>query len=219
MARITAPLGDFTAPQARAIADIARRYVGESTGIRFTVDQNLLLRWVPDAKLPDMYADLAAIGMGDPGAETIVDVTSCPGTDTCKLGIAASRGLAGTLRSHLTAKGIEYDSPLTNLHIKVSGCFNSCGQHHVSDIGFYGVTRKRNGYSVPHFHLILGGKWQENAGAFGLPIIPIPSKAVPEALDRVLDFYLTKPRKRRSLRRFHRPCWQKRSPCLGQGFG
>jgi sulfite reductase (ferredoxin) len=188
--RIAAPLGDITSDQARALADIARDFVGESAGMRLTVDQNVLLRWIPETHLAELHARLVACGLAEPGAESIVDVTSCPGTDTCKLGIASSRGLAGKLKTHLAAQQIAHDSPVHDLHIKVSGCFNSCGQHHVADIGFYGVTRNRNGYSVPHFHLILGGKWHDNAGAFGLPIIPIPSKAVPEALDRVLDYYL-----------------------------
>ena len=82
------------------------------------------------------------------------------------------------------------DQAIQDLHIKVSGCFNSCGQHHVADIGFYGVNRIVNGYQVPHFQVVLGGQWEENAGSFGLPIIAIPSKRIPDALDRITDFFV-----------------------------
>ena len=79
--------------------------------------------------------------MGEPGAGTIVDVTACPGTDTCKLGIASSRGLAGELSQRLAAQSATLDEAVKGLRIKISGCFNSCGQHHVADIGFYGNSK------------------------------------------------------------------------------
>jgi len=82
------------------------------------------------------------------------------------------------------------DQAVQDLHIKVSGCFNSCGQHHVSDIGFYGVNRIVNGFQVPHFQVVLGGQWEENGGSYGLPIVAIASKRIPDALDLILDFYL-----------------------------
>jgi len=82
------------------------------------------------------------------------------------------------------------DQAIQDLHIKVSGCFNSCGQHHVADIGFYGVNRMIKGFQVPHFQVVLGGQWEENAGSFGLPVIAVPSKRIPEALDRITEFYL-----------------------------
>lgn len=174
------PLGDITAHQLRALADIARKYVGDS--IRLTVEQNIVLRWVADQDLPALYADLKKAHMGDAGAETISDVTSCPGTDTCKLGIAASRGLAGEMRERLA----NVEDPAVNaLRIKISGCFNSCGQHHVADLGFYGMSRKIGNYTVPHFQMVLGGQWKENAGSYGLPLFAIPSKNVPTAIERI----------------------------------
>ena len=186
---IALPLGDITADQLRALADIARRYTRET--IRTTVEQNMVLRWISEADLPAVYADLKAAHLAQPGAGTIVDVVSCPGTDTCKLGISSSRGLAAELRSRLLAKGYELDEAIRGLHIKVSGCFNSCGQHHVADLGFYGVSRNKGGYTVPHFQLVLGGKWEENAGAYGLAIGAVPSKRIPEAVDRITSRYLT----------------------------
>jgi sulfite reductase (ferredoxin) len=187
-ATVTLPLGDMTSTQARALADIARRYVGDS--IRATVDQNILLRWVRESDLPALYRDLQGAGLSAAGAGTIVDVTACPGTDTCKLGIASSRGLAGELNRRLGERAMQLDEAVGGLHIKVSGCFNSCGQHHVADLGFYGVSRKVGGTTVPHFQVVLGGKWEENAGSYGLAIGAIPSKRVPEFVTAITDRYV-----------------------------
>jgi sulfite reductase (ferredoxin) len=155
------------------------------------VEQNIVLRWVSEADLPNLYSDLKAIGLGDAGAGTIIDVTACPGTDTCKLGIASSRGLAEVLRTRLAEKSMQLDEAVNNLRIKVSGCFNSCGQHHVADIGFYGISRTINGYNVPHFQVLLGGKWVENAGSYGLAIGAVPSKRIPDALSRITERYIS----------------------------
>ena len=185
---IALPLGDLSSDQTRQLADVARLYIGDN--IRTTVEQNFVFRWVSEEDLPDLYTDLLEIGLGDSGANTIVDVTACPGTDTCKLGISASRGLAEELRTRLAAKSYEMDEAVRSLRIKVSGCFNSCGQHHVADIGFFGNSRTLNGYKVPHFQVILGGKWAENAGAFGMTIGAVPSKRIPEVVDRITDHYV-----------------------------
>ncbi|MFP5451521.1 MAG: nitrite/sulfite reductase, partial [Thermoleophilia bacterium] len=158
--------------------------------VRTTVEQNIVLRWVAEGDLPDLYRDLRAIDLAAPGAETIVDVTSCPGTDTCKLGIASSRGLAGELRSRLSARRFEMDEAVRGLRIKVSGCFNSCGQHHVADIGFFGNSRKIDGRTVPHFQVILGGRWRDNAGSYGLAIGAIPSKRIPEVVDTITTAFV-----------------------------
>ncbi|MGH7773055.1 MAG: nitrite/sulfite reductase, partial [Candidatus Binatia bacterium] len=165
VATVALPLGDVTADQLRALASIARRFVKET--IRTTVDQNLVFRWVSEADLPEFYKAIKEIALGDPDGGTIVDVTACPGTDTCKLGIASSRGLARELHYRLSEKSLELDEAIKNLRIKVSGCFNSCGQHHIADIGFYGINRNVNGYQVPHFQVLLGGKLRDNAGEYG----------------------------------------------------
>jgi sulfite reductase (ferredoxin) len=185
---VTLPLGDFTPDQARGLADIMREFTGDTC--RLTVEQNLVLRWVTDADVPALYERLAAIGLGAAGANTIVDVTACPGTDTCKLGISASRGLAGELRTRLAARGAAEDEAIGALRIKVSGCFNSCGQHHVSDLGFLGVQRNVGGRRVPHFQVVLGGQWTNNAGAFGLGLGAVPSKRIPEVVDRVTERFV-----------------------------
>jgi sulfite reductase (ferredoxin) len=105
------------------------------------------------------------------------------------LGISSSRGLAAELRSRLVDKGEQLDQSVQDLHIKISGCFNSCGQHHASDLGFYGVSRKIGGYAVPHFQVVLGGEWTHNAGSYGMPVMAIPSKNIPEVVDRLTRRY------------------------------
>jgi sulfite reductase (ferredoxin) len=117
-------------------------------------------------------------------------VTSCPGTDTCKLGIASSRGLARELRQRLGEKSLQLDEAVKNLRIKVSGCFNSCGQHHIADIGFYGINRNVKGFQVPHFQVILGGKFHDNGGEYGVAIGAVPSKRIPEAVLTITEFYM-----------------------------
>ena len=191
---LNVPLGDLSSDQAYRLADLARKYVGDSPygleHIRTTVEQNIVLRFVSETDLPNLYRELKAIGLGEPGAGTIVDITSCPGTDTCKLGIASSRGLAGELRTRLAAQNASLPEAVKNLRIKISGCFNSCGQHHVADIGFFGNSRRRDNRTVPHFQVVLGGRWRENAGSYGLAVGAVPSKSVPEVLDTLTTRYV-----------------------------
>jgi sulfite reductase (ferredoxin) len=185
---VALPLGDITSDQLRGLAGIARKYVNET--IRTTVEQNFVLRWVSEADLAALYGELKAFGLNEAGAGTIVDVTACPGTDTCKLGISSSRGLAGELRMRLAEDSAAADEAIRKLRIKISGCFNSCGQHHIADLGFYGVSRNKGGYAAPHFQVVLGGQWSENAGAYGLAIGAVPSKRIPEAVNRITGRYL-----------------------------
>src|SRR6185369_4130028 len=199
-ATITLPLGDITADQLRAVADISRRFTNGT--VRTTVEQNMVLRWISEVDLPDVYEALEANGLGQPGAGTIVDVTSCPGTDTCKLGISASRGLAGELRQRLAEKSHTLDDAVQNLHIKVSGCFNSCGQHHVADLGFYGVSRHSGNYTVPHFQVVLGGEWGHNAGSYGLAMGAVPAKRIPEVVERLTGRYVSEREKNESFKAF-----------------
>ncbi|HVZ73020.1 MAG TPA: nitrite/sulfite reductase [Polyangia bacterium] len=187
MATITLPLGDLTSEQARALADVARKYVGDA--MRTTVEQNMLLRWVSEADLPAVYAALVDIGLATGGASTISDITACPGTDTCKLGISSSRSLAAELTKHIRKSGIDQNPNAKHLHIKASGCFNSCGQHHVADLGFLGVSRTVSGRRVPHFQLVVGGQWTNNAASYGLAIGAVPSKRVPEVVKRLTERY------------------------------
>jgi sulfite reductase (ferredoxin) len=197
---IALPLGDITAQQTRGLAGIARKFTNDA--IRTTVEQNIVLRWIYEADLPALYAALRGIGLHRAGAQSIVDVTACPGTDTCKLGIASSRGLAGELQQRLALKGYQYNEAVRDIRIKISGCFNSCGQHHVADIGFFGSSRNVGSYRVPHFQLILGGEWANNAGSYGQAMGAIPSKRVPEVVDHLLDVYLGNRQQGESFREF-----------------
>jgi sulfite reductase (ferredoxin) len=185
---VTLPLGDITANQLRSLADIVRRFTKET--LRTTVEQNFVIRWVSQSDLPEVYKALEVVGLGDPGAGAIVDIVTCPGTDTCKLGISSSRGLAGELHQRLAEQIFQLDESVQHLHIKISGCFNSCGQHHVADLGFYGVSRKIGGFAVPHFQVVLGGEWEHNAGSYGLPVVAIPSKNIPQVVTRLTARYV-----------------------------
>ncbi len=187
-ATVALPLGDITADQLRSLADIVRRFTNGT--VRTTVEQNFVVRWISKSDVVDLYQALDAVGLSEPGASNILDIVTCPGTDTCKLGISSSRGLGAELRSRLAEKSFQLDRAIQDLHIKVSGCFNSCGQHHVADIGFYGVARNVQGFKVPHFQVVLGGQWENNAGSYGLPIVAIASKRIPDALDLITDYYL-----------------------------
>jgi sulfite reductase (ferredoxin) len=200
MATVCLPLGDATSSQLRALAAIARAYNGGH--LRTTVEQNFVLRWIAERDLRALHADLAAAGLALPGASTLVDVTACPGTDTCKLGISSSRGLASELRRRIEARNFQLDDAVKDLKIKISGCFNSCGQHHVADIGFYGVSRKIGNRTVPHFQVILGGQTAENAAAYGLATLAVPSKAIPDAVERLCGFYVREREKGESFQAF-----------------
>jgi sulfite reductase (ferredoxin) len=188
VATVTLPLGDITADQARSLAAIARKFTGDT--MRTTVEQNLCYRWVSEADLVAFYEALSAIGLAEAGAGTITDVTACPGTDTCKLGISSSRGLAAELRRQLKIVKDKLPPAAEALHIKCSGCFNSCGQHHVADLGFLGVSRQVGARRVPHFQVVLGGEWENNAATYGLAIGAVPSKSVPAVVERLRDRYV-----------------------------
>ena len=188
VATVSLPLGDITGDQLRGLADVARRFVGDT--VRTTVEQNIVLRWVRGSDLPALHRELDALGLARPGAQSIGDITACPGTDTCKLGIASSRGLAAELEQRVRGRMDTLDDAVRGLRIKISGCFNSCGQHHISDLGFYGVSRHVRGRVVPHFQVVLGGQWVENAGAYGLAIGAVPARRIPEVVERITTRFI-----------------------------
>jgi sulfite reductase (ferredoxin) len=190
VATVTLPLGDMTSRQARVLSDLARKYTGDA--MRLTVEQNIAFRWISKADLPAFYQALADVRLNEPGAGSISDVTSCPGTDTCKLGISSSRGLAGELRRQLRVIKGDLAPAAQDLHIKCSGCFNSCGQHHVADLGFLGVSRQVGGRRVPHFQIVVGGEWANNGGSYGLALGAVPSKNVPAVVTRLREEYVSK---------------------------
>ncbi|MEO6574125.1 MAG: nitrite/sulfite reductase [Polyangiaceae bacterium] len=189
IAVVRLPLGDLTSSQMRHLARVARRFTGDT--IRTTVEQNMLFRWVSEADLPALYTELKAVGLALAGADTIADITACPGTDTCKLGISSSRGLAAELTKRL-GSGPQLDPAVEKLRIKTSGCFNSCAQHHIADLGFLGISRNVNGRRVPHFQVVLGGQSSQNAAAYGLALGAVPSKRIPEVVERMSKDFVEK---------------------------
>jgi len=179
-------LGDISSSQMRALAQIIRRYCGEY--LRVSIEQNLALRWVRNEHLAALFSELEPLGLAEPEANHLYDVTSCPGAETCQLGISASRGLSRALEARFKEVGLS-GSDIENIHIKVSGCPNSCGQHHVADIGFFGGGRKVNGRLAPHFQLLLGGLTEEGKAQFGQPLLKLPARRIPDAVVRMLELY------------------------------
>lgn len=179
--------GDIQAEQFHRLADISRTYAGGRA--RITHQQNLTFRWVPDAALRSLWNELNGIGFGSSGVHEISDVVSCPGTDSCKLGITSSMGLGRAMMDRIDRMGI--DDPLTRrMHVKMSGCPNGCGQHHVADIGFHGAASKAPGGQVPAYELFLGGSYEEGDTRIGLRTkTKVPAKRVPDAFEKVLHFY------------------------------
>ena len=184
--QISLPIGDITADQTRALADIARRYVKDT--IRATVEQNIILRWVTMSDLPTVYSELKAIGLGEGHAEKLMDITACPGTDSCKLGISSSRGLAVALRDHFASS--EKTENIKDLRIKISGCPNSCGTHHIANIGFFGSSRRMQGHIAPYYQVMLGGHDADNAGAYGLAAGKIHGQHIPQFIEHLTGRYL-----------------------------
>ena len=181
------PLGDIQAEQFHQLADLSRRYAGGRA--RITHQQNLTFRWVPEAALGELFDELNEIELGDFGAREITDVVSCPGTDSCKLGITSSMGLGRAVQETLEALNTS-DPLVRQMHVKMSGCPNGCGQHHIADIGFHGAAAKAPGGQVPAYELFLGGSYDEGDARIGLRVkTKVPAKRVPEAVRAVIAQY------------------------------
>jgi sulfite reductase beta subunit-like hemoprotein len=183
------PRGDLSPEQFRGLGQIMRDHTGGHA--RTTVHQNFLLRWVRDESVYDVWTALKAIELGRPGADEIEDVVSCPGTDSCKLGITSSMGLNAAIRERLGEMAIT--DPLTKqMHIKMSGCPNGCSQHHIANIGFYGASIKVGEHTVPAYIPHIGGQFGAPEGevVYGARLkLRLASKRVPEAVDRWIRYY------------------------------
>jgi sulfite reductase (ferredoxin) len=177
-------LGDLTWRQFHSLADIILKLGRDN--LRTSNDQNLLLPWVREEKLLELYSELEAIGLTDLGPDLIGDVTSCPGADTCNLGLVSSRGLGARL-TDILALGKEGTQDLEGTHIKISGCPNSCGQHHVGTLGFFGNIRKVAGGDAPHFQMLIGGGISEQGASFGRVIGRVPARRVEKAVKLFVD--------------------------------
>ena len=175
-----APLGDITASQFRALAGIQRELGAD---VRLSNRQNVVFRGLTDSQLPVLYARLDAIGMARPGAELARDVVACPGADTCNIAVTQSRGLAKAIGERLEEEGL---AEVGGVRINISGCTNSCGQHHAADIGFFGAERRAHGKSAPGYQMLLGGYVGHEQIHFGEKALRLPAKAAPEAVVRVV---------------------------------
>jgi sulfite reductase beta subunit-like hemoprotein len=181
------PLGDIDGRQFHELADMSRKYAGGRA--RITHQQNLTFRWVPENALYEVWQRLSDIGFGGAGAHEITDIVSCPGTDSCKLGITSSMGLGRALTD--AVEHVDKSDPLVRqMHVKMSGCPNGCGQHHIADIGFHGAASKAPSGQVPAYELFLGGSYEEGDTRIGLRTrTKVPAKRVPDALEKVIKFY------------------------------
>jgi len=179
--------GDLTPEQFRGIASIMRRYCGGY--MRTTVHQNFLLRWVRDETLYEVWEQLCALGLGDVGPDKVNDVVSCPGTDSCKLGITSSMGLNAAVQQRL--EQMQITDPLTRaVHIKMSGCPNGCSQHHIANIGFYGASIKVGQHTVPAYVAHIAGNFDGGEIIYGQRLkVRLAAKRVPEAVERWLRWY------------------------------
>jgi sulfite reductase (ferredoxin) len=179
--------GDLTPEQFRGLAAIMREFSGGFA--RTTVHQNFVLRWVRDEALYDVWRRLVELGLGDAGADQVNDVVSCPGTDSCKLGITSSMGLNRAVQERIEAMGIT--DPLTRrIHIKMSGCPNGCSQHHIGNIGFYGASIKVGENTIPAYVAHIGGNYEGGEIVYGARLkVRLPAKRVPEAVERWLRKY------------------------------
>ena len=179
--------GDLSPEQFRGLARIMRDYAGGHA--RTTVHQNFLLRWVRDEAIYDVYRRLVDLGLGEAGSDEITDVVSCPGTDSCKLGITSSMGLNRAVQERIERIGIT--DPLTRrVHIKMSGCPNGCSQHHIANIGFYGASIKVGDHTIPAYIAHLGGNYEGGEVIYGHRLkARLPAKRVPDAVERWLRHY------------------------------
>jgi sulfite reductase beta subunit-like hemoprotein len=179
--------GDLTPEQFRGLAAVMRDYSGGYA--RTTVHQNLILRWVRDESVYEVWQRLEALGLGDAGADEITDVVSCPGTDSCKLGITSSMGLNQAITERLVGMDIE-DELTRRIHVKMSGCPNGCGQHHIANIGFYGASIKVGERTIPAYIPHVGGAYEGGEVRYGHRLkARLAAKRVPEAVERWVRFY------------------------------
>jgi sulfite reductase beta subunit-like hemoprotein len=179
--------GDLTPEQLRGLAEVMRAYTGGFA--RTTVHQNIVLRWVRDGSAYEVWQRLSELGLGDAGADEITDVVSCPGTDSCKLGITSSMGLNQAVQDALVEMQID-DQLTRRIHVKMSGCPNGCGQHHIANIGLYGASIKVGEHTIPAYIPHIGGAYEGGEVRYGQRLkARLPAKRVPEAIQRWVTYY------------------------------
>ena len=183
------PIGDVTVDQMHSLAEIARKYGGGH--IRTAASQNFVLRWVHEDDLAAVHSELITIGLAEDHAMTISDVITCPGADTCAIGVTSSKGLGTEIRERVTAANGKYhDDPLVNnIRINISGCPNSCGQHHIADIGFYGMAIRVGERQIPAVQLLLGGN-AVGTGKLAKLTMKLPAKNAPDVVEKLIATYV-----------------------------
>ena len=179
-----AHLGDITGDQFRALADLQRDL---GTDVRLTNRQNVVFRGIHVEDLPLVFDRLNSMDMAQPGAELSRDVVACPGSDTCNLAVTQSRGLGQAIGERLESEGL---ADVGGVRINISGCPNSCGQHHASDIGFFGAERRVHGRSAPGYQMLLGGHIGDQQMHFGEKALRLPARNAPEATARVIRRFI-----------------------------
>jgi sulfite reductase beta subunit-like hemoprotein len=189
-------LGDLSWRQLKDLAGLSERF-GNGT-LRTANDQNLFIPFVPSARLADLHGELRSIGLADPGPDLIGDVTSCPGADTCNLGLVSSKGLGAEL-TRLLAVEQGGGADLEGTHVKISGCPNSCGQHHIGTFGFFGHVRKVNGKDSPHFQVLIGGGIDGQGASFGRLIGRVPARRAPGLVQAFIAKFRSERRAEQSL--------------------
>jgi sulfite reductase (NADPH) hemoprotein beta-component len=186
MAVASVPLGDVSSGQMRVLGELARAY-GDGS-IRVTPDQDLVFRWVNACDVRQLYRRLAAAGLGLSEAGTVADVTSCPGAETCRLAVTQSRGLGRLLEDRLRARP-DLIAAADGARIKISGCPNGCGLHHIATIGFQGSVRRLGSRAVPQYFVMVGGGAQDRGVSFGRLAAKVPARRMPEVVERLIDLY------------------------------
>jgi sulfite reductase (NADPH) hemoprotein beta-component len=186
MATATVPLGDLTSEQMRVVGDLARAYADGT--VRVTPDQDLVFRWVPVGDVRELFRRLSAASLGLAEASTIADVASCPGAESCRLAVTQSRGLGRLLEDYLRERP-ELVAAADGARIKISGCPNGCGQHHIATIGFQGSVRRLGSRAVPQYFVMVGGGTTAGGASFARTAAKIPARRLPETLDRLIALY------------------------------
>jgi sulfite reductase (NADPH) hemoprotein beta-component len=179
-------LGDLTATQMRVLGALASA-IGDGT-VRLTPGQNVVFRWIRVADAEPLFRRLSAAGLARDGADTLADVVTCPGAESCRLAVTQSRGLGRLLAEHLRARE-DLTSAVPGLDIRISGCPNGCGQHHVAGIGFQGSLRKVGGRPAPHYFVTVGGGTRDGETTFGRLAAVVPARRCGEAVERLVHLY------------------------------
>jgi len=184
VAWIKLPAGTVLTSQFVGLAELLDKH--GLSAVRIAISQDLVIPWTPLDRLKEIHRELEALDLATPGARTIADVTGCPGATTCNLGITRSLTLAEVLAQEFAE---ESDPEVLKVRVKISGCPNSCGHHHIADIGLYGNARKVGETQAPYYQLMLGGKVSADGVQFARQVVPLPAKRIPAALHALLEFY------------------------------